>query len=328
MTVRMDDGALRQLVDDAKSRTRLSDVIGRHTKLKKRGAREMVGLCPVHNERSPSLEVNDTKGQFHCHGCGWSGDHLTALMRLDGMRFREACETLTGDMFPAVDPAAKAKAAEEDRATHLQAISDARTIWNASVDPHRTIAETYLREVRGITMRLPAAVRFGRVPTGRDEFGRWKAPQPAVVFACTDLAGEVVGVQRVFLRDDGIGKRWGKRSKLSLGRPKGAAVKLSCSDSATTAELIICEGPEDGLTLAQELPDVPVWVALGTDMMPGIRYPASVQRVTIAGQNDAPGRAAVKRAAEALVLQGLEVRTMFPAEGHKDFNDQLRGVSA
>jgi len=172
-------------------------------------------------------------------------------------------------------------------------------------------------------MPLPAAVRFGVVPASWDDEGRWKRPYPAVVLACTDVGGELVGLQRIFLRDDGLGKRWGKASKLSLGRPRGAVVRLQ---SPVSSEVMICEGPEDGLTLAQEMPGRTVWVALGTAMMPEIAYPPETTSIIIASQNDAPGRAAANKAETALLEKGFAVRTMFPAEGFKDWNDQLRRI--
>jgi DNA primase len=317
---RLDDADFRRLVDEAKAKRNLSDILGRHTKLRKRG-REVVGLCPFHQEKSPSFEVNDAKGVFYCHGCGAAGDHITALRLLDGMDWGGAYEALNGDRFPTVDPADRAKALAEDRKARAESIADARFMWEKCLPIRGTRGERYLRETRGITMDLPPCVRFGMVPTSRDDNGNWKRPLPAVVFAVTDGAGAIVGLQRVFLTDDGRQKRWGKRSKLSLGRPRGAAVRLRDG-----GDVIICEGPEDGLSLAQELPDRAVWVALGTAMMPEIEIPTSLRVVTIAGQNDKPGRAAVEKARERFQELGVTARLMFPADGFKDWNDQLRGV--
>uniref|UniRef100_UPI0035CBDDE9 CHC2 zinc finger domain-containing protein n=1 Tax=uncultured Sphingomonas sp. TaxID=158754 RepID=UPI0035CBDDE9 len=308
-------------MDEAKTRRNLSDILGRHTKLRRRG-REVVGLCPFHGEKTPSFEVNDAKGVYYCHGCGASGDHFNALMLLDGMAYRDAFTALTSDEFPDVDPADRARAIREDEAARAAAIGDARYMWGRCVAPVATPAETYLRKVRGISMPLPPSVRFGVVPTSRDDDGNWKRPYPAVVLACTDIAGEITGLQRIFLRDDGGGKRWDK-AKLSLGRPRGAAVVLS-SNNAT--EITTCEGPEDGLSLAQEMPAASVWVALGTAMMPEMLFPLEVRSVVIARQNDAPAIAATIRATEALVQRGLAVRPINPAEGFKDWNDQLRGI--
>jgi DNA primase len=317
--------AFRQRVDAAKGKKNLSDVVARRTKLKRRSRGEMVGLCPFHEEKTPSFEVNDAKGVFYCHGCGASGDHFTFLTRADGLSFRHAYEALAGDTFPTVDPAERTRQRLEDERIRRAAIGDALWMWDQCGDPGGTIAETYLRETRAITMKLPAAVRFGVVPISRDMEGQWRRAFPAVVLASTDGGGEIVGLQRIFLSDDGRQKRWGKRSKLSLGRPRGSAVRLQ---AGTSGRLIICEGPEDGLSLAQELPADGVHVALGTAMMPLVPLPPTQRVVTIAGQNDKPGHAAVKTCVDAFGARGIETKTMFPADGYKDWNDMLRGIRA
>lgn len=312
------------MVEEAKLKHNISDVMAKHAKVTKVG-KERKSLCPFHNEKSPSFQLNDAKGTFYCFGCGATGDIVRLVMQLQGISFMDAMRWLGAADLPEVSAADRLRAAEEDAAERAQAIADARMMWDRCVDPAGTPAETYLRRCRGITMALPPAVRFGVVPTSRDEHGNWKRPHPALVLSVVDGAGDVVGLQRVFLRPDGMAKAWGKRSKLSLGRPRGAAVRLQAGISG---RVILTEGPEDGMSLAQELPDCTVWVALGTAMMPELRLPPSLTELTIAGQNDAAGRAAVEAARARFVEQGIAVRLMYPADGYKDWNDQLRGIRA
>ncbi len=316
------DARFRQLVDEAKRRHNISDVMAKHAKVVKAG-REKRSLCPFHTEKSASFQLSDAKGTYYCFGCAAAGDIVQLVMHLQGVGFMDAMRWLGAADLPDVDPADRIRAAAEDAAERAQAVADARLMWDRCVDPAGTPAEAYLRTCRGITMALPPAVRFGVVPTSRDEHGNWKRPYPALVLSVIDGAGEVVGLQRVFLHDDGSGKRWGKRSKLSLGRPRGAAVRLQAGISG---EVVMCEGPEDGLSLAQELPACTVWVALGTAMMPEIQLPPSLQAITIAGQNDAPGRAAVEAARSRFVEQGIAVRLIYPDPRFKDWNDELRGI--
>lgn len=312
------------MVDEAKQKHNISDVMAKHANVTKVG-KERKSLCPFHNEKSPSFQLNDAKGTFYCFGCGATGDIVRLVMRLQGIGFMDAMRWLGAADLPEVSAADRLRAAEEDAAERAQAIADARMMWDRCVDPVGTPAETYLRQCRGITMALPPAVRFGVVPTSRDEQGIWKRPHPALVLSVVDGAGDVVGLQRVFLRPDGMAKAWGKKSKLSLGRPRGAAVRLQAGISG---RVILTEGPEDGMSLAQELPDCTVWVALGTAMMPELRLPPSLTELTIAGQNDAAGRAAVEAARARFIEQGIAVRLMYPADGFKDWNDQLRGIRA
>jgi hypothetical protein len=68
-------------------------VIGSRRELRPIG-KELVGLCPFHNDRHPSLFVNDAKGVFLCRSCGMGGNAITFLMKLDGITYSNACRTL------------------------------------------------------------------------------------------------------------------------------------------------------------------------------------------------------------------------------------------
>ncbi len=83
-------------LDDIRARIGLADVIGRRVRLVKKG-REHAGLCPFHNEKTPSFFVNEEKGFFHCFGCGAHGDVIGFVMRADGLSFPEAVERLAAD---------------------------------------------------------------------------------------------------------------------------------------------------------------------------------------------------------------------------------------
>ncbi|KQS04515.1 DNA primase [Sphingomonas sp. Leaf357] len=331
-----DDGAaFRQRVDDAKTQHNLSDIIRRHTHLKRRNPREMVGLCPFHQEKSPSFEVNDAKGTFYCHGCGVGGDHMTVLTKLDGLTFSEALAMLSGDQFPVVSEADRAKRKTADASAVAERVAIGRNIWSRSVPAIGTPAEVYARS-RGIVMDLPDSVRFVMAPRWRNpETGEVGRDYPAMVCALQDVAGEVVGVQCVFLADGGRKKYERVRddgtkakAKLTFGTVVGSAFRASSMSSATPVEIIACEGPEDGLTLAQGLPGASVYVACGTALLPRLTFPSSVRSIVLAGDNNDAGRVAVTNAAEAFGAQGCTVRAMFPADGFKDWNDELRGIRA
>lgn len=317
------------LVAEAKERHNLSDIIGRHTELKRRGARELVGLCCFHQERTPSLEINDAKGFYHCHGCGASGDALTFLQRKEGMSFIDAMRSLLGDGFPVVSPDERAKRKAEDAELMRGRINLARSIWATSVPAQDTPAEVYARS-RGIVAPLPLSIRFGMHPRWRNpETGEIGKNYPAMVCALQDENGKIVGVQCVFLKDDGRGKYDRPRTdgsrpkaKLSFGQLVGGALRLG----PVADEVFITEGPEDALTLMQDMPGQSIWASCGTANMSRLRLPAEVSRVTLAGDNAPSGKAAVEEATSAYIAQGLQVRPYFPNSRFKDFNDQLRGI--
>jgi len=80
-------------IDELIARADIVDVVGSRVALKKAG-RDYKGLCPFHNEKTPSFTVSPSKGFFHCFGCGANGTALGFLMRYDNLGFREAVEAL------------------------------------------------------------------------------------------------------------------------------------------------------------------------------------------------------------------------------------------
>jgi len=83
----------QSFIADLLNRVDIVDVVGRYVPLKKGGA-NLMGLCPFHNEKSPSFTVSPTKQFYHCFGCGVNGSAITFLMEYGGMGFVEAVKDL------------------------------------------------------------------------------------------------------------------------------------------------------------------------------------------------------------------------------------------
>ncbi len=81
-------------IEEVKRRTNLADLVGDYVALKNGGIDSMKGLCPFHDERSPSFHVRPALGYYHCFGCGESGDAITFLQRMDHLTFTESVERL------------------------------------------------------------------------------------------------------------------------------------------------------------------------------------------------------------------------------------------
>ena len=67
----------------------ICEVINRYTNLRRQG-KEHVGLCPFHEEKTPSFTVNEEKGVFYCHGCGEGGDVIVFIQKMEGLDFKGA----------------------------------------------------------------------------------------------------------------------------------------------------------------------------------------------------------------------------------------------
>lgn len=83
-------------VDEVKARTNIADIVGERVALKPAGVGSLKGLCPFHDEKSPSFHVRPQVGYYHCFGCGESGDVYSFLREMDHVSFTEAVERLAG----------------------------------------------------------------------------------------------------------------------------------------------------------------------------------------------------------------------------------------
>ena len=82
-----------ELIEEVRSRNDIVDVISGYVKLQKKGA-NYFGLCPFHNEKSPSFSVSPGKQMYYCFGCGAGGNVLTFVMEYENYTFPEALEVL------------------------------------------------------------------------------------------------------------------------------------------------------------------------------------------------------------------------------------------
>lgn len=81
------------LIDEIKANVNIVDVISQYVSLRRKGV-NYFGLCPFHNEKSPSFSVSESKQIFHCFGCGVGGDAIGFLKKIENIDFKEAIEVL------------------------------------------------------------------------------------------------------------------------------------------------------------------------------------------------------------------------------------------
>src|SRR5512140_16250 len=83
-------------VQGGRGRAHIEEIVAEHVTLKTAGVGSMKGLCPFHDERSPSFHVRPQGGLWHCFGCGEGGDVISFRQKIDGLGFSEAVEYLGG----------------------------------------------------------------------------------------------------------------------------------------------------------------------------------------------------------------------------------------
>ena len=153
-----------EFLDELRARLSLAEVIGRRVRLAKKG-REWTGLCPFHNEKSPSFFVNEDKGFFHCFGCGAHGDVIGFAMRAGGLAFPDAVEALAGEAgleLPTVSPEARAYAGRQQS---LHAVMEAACVFyeqQLKATSGRAALEYLTR--RGLDAATIARFRLGYAP--------------------------------------------------------------------------------------------------------------------------------------------------------------------
>ena len=91
MTIYVDD----ELIEKVKDYSDIVDIVSDYVQLRRSGA-NYVGLCPFHNEKSPSFTVSESKQLYHCFGCGEGGDVISFLMKIENLDFIEAVKFLAG----------------------------------------------------------------------------------------------------------------------------------------------------------------------------------------------------------------------------------------
>ncbi len=83
--------------EEIKSTIRLSEIIGKNISLKRRDKSNYIALCPFHKEKTPSFNISDDKGFFHCFGCGKNGDVFSYVMEMENISFFDALKKLADE---------------------------------------------------------------------------------------------------------------------------------------------------------------------------------------------------------------------------------------
>lgn len=300
-------------IDTAKLKAELSisKVAAEATSLVSSGG-ELKGLCPFHDEDHPSFFVNERKGVFNCFGCGCGGDtiHLQALLHQQS--FYQACVALADGETAAPKHALTPK---QWGARKALARRRAREEWQRATAIEGTLGETYLMS-RGISHGIPSTVRFSRIPRFWHDDGREGPRQPAMLAAAQDAEGRVCGIQRTFLDGDGRKVR-DREPRLSLGRMRGTALRLG----PIMPKIMLASAVEDALSLRLMFPGATVWSAFGDANLPQVELPRGIWHVTVCGDDDEPGRAAVAATRETMRTRGIETDELFPRAA-KDFNEE------
>ena len=151
-----------EVIEEVRMKNDIVDVISGYVKLQKKGA-NYFGLCPFHNEKSPSFSVSPGKQMYYCFGCGAGGNVLTFVMEYENYTFQEALQSLAdraGVTLPKMEYSKEAREQPEVRARLLEVSKLAANDFNYQMkQPQGKIAYEYFHDKRKLTDET--MLRFG-----------------------------------------------------------------------------------------------------------------------------------------------------------------------
>ena len=270
----------REDVEHVREASRIDEVIGEHVTLKPAGLGSLKGLCPFHDEKSPSFNVRPAIGRYHCFGCGEGGDVIAFVQQIDHLTFAEAVERLAARLtFPlryedddgrgpvrreqtgqrqrlveahraAAQFFAEQLAGSPDALAGRQFLAergfdrDAAAHFDVGFAPRS--GEAMLRHLRGRAFTEDELVNSGLAARGqRGLYDRFRG---RLVWPIRDLAGDVVGfgARRLF-DDDRIEAKYLNTPETVLYKKSQVlyGLDLAKKEIARTRQVVVVEGYTD-----------------------------------------------------------------------------------
>src|SRR5256714_346396 len=325
-------------VEAVKAAADIVEVISGRTPLRRSGAR-FTGLCPFHDERTPSFSVSPEKGTYYCFGCQRGGDAISFVEETEGVDFVGAIEWLAQRFtvpleYEQASPEQDARRRRRDR---LHAVLDAaasfyeRYLWESQAGAEaraslesRALGEEVCREyrlglaARGATLARKAGERgFTRQELsgaglanrrGNDYF------QGRLLFPIADARGRVVGFQARKLReDDPLPAKYVNSPEGELFRKGDLLYGLDRARAAIAKQdrAVVVEGNADVLALRQAGFE-PVVACMGTALTERqLRELGRLtRRLVLCFDGDAAGETATLRGMELAAEQGFDIRVV------------------
>ncbi len=264
-------------IAQVRERARIDEVVSAHVTLRGAGGGSLKGLCPFHDEKSPSFHVTPSRGFYHCFGCEEGGDVITFVQKVEGVGFTEAVERLAGRFGvelhyvdegtagPRRDPGLRSRLVEahkiaaefyadqlgtSDALTGRQFLSErgfdqaAAAMFGIGFSPRS--GEALLKHLRGRGFKDDELFTAGLV--ARNERGPYDRFRSRLMWPIRELSGDVVGfgARRLF-DDDRVEAKYlntpespiYKKSQLLYG------VDLARKEIARSSQAVVVEGYTD-----------------------------------------------------------------------------------
>ncbi|ODU02365.1 MAG: DNA primase, partial [Pseudonocardia sp. SCN 72-86] len=275
---------------EVRDRARIDEVIGEYVALRRAGAGSLKGLCPFHDEKTPSFNVRPTHGTFHCFGCGEGGSVIDFVMKIEVVGFVEAVERLAEKVGVRLNYEGGGSSVQRDRGTRsrlLEANRKATEFYAAQLRTPEAAQALQFLTSRGFDSAAAATFGCGYAPAGWDlltkhllaagftldelmkaglsKEGR-RGPidrfHRRLLWPIRDLGGDVVGFgARRLYDDDGIDAKYLNTSETPVYRKTHVlfGLDLAKREIAKRRQVVVVEGYTD--VMAMHLAGVPTAVA-------------------------------------------------------------------
>jgi DNA primase len=270
----------REDVQTVRERARIEDVVGEHVALKSAGVGSMKGLCPFHDEKSPSFHVRPQVGLYHCFGCGEGGDVIDFIQKIDGLPFAEAVEYLAGRAGvtlryeeggaprPGHEPGKRQRLLEAHRIAEEYYAAQLLTPEAATARAFlaergfdRSAAEQFgvgyapqgwdhlLRHLRGKSFTEAELIASGLMSQGaRGVYDRFRG---RLVWPIREVTGDVVGFGARKLYDDDQGPKYLNTPETPLYKKSQVlyGIDLAKREIAKNKQVVVVEGYTDVMAM-------------------------------------------------------------------------------
>ena len=276
-------------IDAVRDRVRIDEVVGEHVTLKPAGLGSLKGLCPFHDERTPSFQVRPQVGFYHCFGCGEGGDVIKFLMTLEHLSFVETVERLAarvGFQLTYEEGSGPDRAETGRRQRLLDANAAAEVFFREQLtSPEAVTGRAFLHErgfdqaaaqqfgvgyapkgwgalqthLRGRGFRDDELVTAGLLSTGnRGAYDRFRG---RLIWPIRDITGATVGFGARKLYDDDQGPKYLNTPQTPVYNKSAVlyGIDLAKREIARAKQVVVVEGYTD--VMAMHLSGVPTAVA-------------------------------------------------------------------
>jgi DNA primase len=345
-----------QPLDEIKRRLDIAEVIGRYVRLKKAG-KNLVGLCPFHQEKTPSFSVNVQEQFYHCFGCKESGDIFTFIMKMEGCEFPEALERLAAEAGVRLNKVKVTDKRKKDKDELYKVNQQAAEYFRSSLQsPAGRACKAYLKSrkindtsinrfglgyapgekdgllkyliSKGITEEQTVQAGLAVRKEGRQTFDLFRN---RLMFPIVDAQGRVVGFGGRIIGTDQNAKYINSPQTLLFNKSRLLYGLFQAKNGIRRrGEVIVCEGYTDVIALAQVGVENAV-ASLGTAFTheQALLLKRWAKEVVLCFDADFAGHSATDRGLDILAEEGLDVKVALLPEGEDpDSLVNKRGLSA